>query len=271
MATYALLFAVQGDRPRLVPEDDLSGPERAERDRLAAELDRLRLAAAGESADATNGRPRSLWHFPDGGPVRIICGRVVTPPKNSKASSHNYTQLSAYADGVDPAVVAPAAAALQRFEVVGLKVSEFPDNSVVCHANRMTTRRRTPRRVARPGRGGTAAGGHHPRLVRRLCTNDPVQHAIGGPPGRPEALQRRPERLTDAVRGLPYDTEDQLKGRRSDRLGQLLADRAFRRRRPDDGVRRGLRHAVWERRAANSASTSSVLYVSPAASEASAS
>ncbi len=37
-------------------------------------------------------------HFPDGGPVRVICGRVSEPPRIAKARSHNYVQLSAYAD-----------------------------------------------------------------------------------------------------------------------------------------------------------------------------
>ncbi len=40
-------------------------------------------------------------------------------------------------DGIDPLAVRRAAAALTRCEVAGLTVAEYPDNSVVCHANRL--------------------------------------------------------------------------------------------------------------------------------------
>lgn len=95
---YAVLFAGAEDPPRLVPDAELTSAQRAERDRLAAELERLRLDAVGESDEADELHPRSLWHFPDGGQVRVICGRVSAPPGIAKASNHNYMQLSAYAD-----------------------------------------------------------------------------------------------------------------------------------------------------------------------------
>lgn len=40
-------------------------------------------------------------------------------------------------DGIDPLVIRAAAGALARCEVVGLIVDDYPDNSVVCHANRL--------------------------------------------------------------------------------------------------------------------------------------
>jgi len=40
-------------------------------------------------------------------------------------------------DGIDPLAVRRAATALARCEVAGLTVEEYPDNSVVCHANRL--------------------------------------------------------------------------------------------------------------------------------------
>lgn len=40
-------------------------------------------------------------------------------------------------DDIDPLVVRRAAAALTRCEVVGMVVEDYPDNSVVCHANRL--------------------------------------------------------------------------------------------------------------------------------------
>jgi len=100
---YATFFAtqrsMQSDPPRLLGIDELTPEERAERDRLAAELLRLRAAVADE-ADDVPGRPRGLWHFPDGGPVRLICGRLVGADRlpHGTAEDHNYMQLAAYAD-----------------------------------------------------------------------------------------------------------------------------------------------------------------------------
>lgn len=96
---YALLFArPEGEPPRLVPDAELTTAQRAERDRLAAELERLRMAAVGESSLASQDSRHSLWHFPDGRPIRVICGRVSHPPDLAKSQNHNYMQLSAYAD-----------------------------------------------------------------------------------------------------------------------------------------------------------------------------
>jgi len=100
LADYATFFAtprsVAGTQPRLLAEGELTEQEGLERDRLAAELEQLREAAVGETGPAA-GRP-SLWHFPDGGPVRLVCGKTTTPPPHVSARNHNYTQLAAYAD-----------------------------------------------------------------------------------------------------------------------------------------------------------------------------
>jgi transcriptional regulator with XRE-family HTH domain len=102
IADYATFFAtprsIDGDRPRLLAEDELTDAERAERDRLVTELEQLRAAAVGDSAEPTEGFPRSLWHFPDGGPVRIICGPVEDQPPYASIRNHNYMQLTAYRD-----------------------------------------------------------------------------------------------------------------------------------------------------------------------------
>ncbi len=100
LADYATFFAtprsVTGPEPRLLTEGELTEQEGLERDRLAAELEQLRAAAVGETAP-TAGRP-SLWHFPDGGPVRLVCGKMTAPPPYVSARNHNYMQLAAYAD-----------------------------------------------------------------------------------------------------------------------------------------------------------------------------
>jgi transcriptional regulator with XRE-family HTH domain len=102
IADYATLFAtprsVDGDRPRLLAEHELTDDERTERDRLVGELEQLRAAAVGGSAEPGGGLPQTLWHFPDGGPVRIICGQVADRPRYASARNHNYMQLTAYRD-----------------------------------------------------------------------------------------------------------------------------------------------------------------------------
>ncbi|HEY0636931.1 MAG TPA: helix-turn-helix transcriptional regulator [Pseudonocardiaceae bacterium] len=95
---YARFFAGPPGEARLLGPDELSAGQRAERDRLVAELERLRLAAVGEPATASPAARRSLWHFPDGGPVQIICGMSGERPATASGRSHNYMQLSGYAD-----------------------------------------------------------------------------------------------------------------------------------------------------------------------------
>lgn len=103
LSDYAIFFAtrrsVQSDPPRLLKVDELTQDERVERDRLAAELLRLRAKVA-EEADDEPARPRGLWHFPDGGPIRLICGKRVRAERlpHASAEDHNYMQLAAYAD-----------------------------------------------------------------------------------------------------------------------------------------------------------------------------
>jgi acetyltransferase-like isoleucine patch superfamily enzyme len=41
-------------------------------------------------------------------------------------------------EGIDPSQVRQGASALRELRMVGLEVADFPDNSVVCHANRLT-------------------------------------------------------------------------------------------------------------------------------------
>jgi transcriptional regulator with XRE-family HTH domain len=103
IADYATLFStprsVDGARPRLLREDELTDAERAERERLAAELEQLRTVAVGDDSESTaDAAPRSLWHFPDGGPVRIICGHMRDRSPYASARNHNYMQLTAYKD-----------------------------------------------------------------------------------------------------------------------------------------------------------------------------
>ncbi len=108
LAAYARFFAtrrsVAGDRPHVLPDSELDDAERAERDRLLQELITLRQADPPASPTQETGAAHSSWHFPDGAPVRLICGR---PPEQiqeqvehpyANAASPNYVALLSYAD-----------------------------------------------------------------------------------------------------------------------------------------------------------------------------
>lgn len=80
------------DPPRVLRDEELDELERSRRDALLEELIMLR----GGQDDS----PRNPWHFPDGAPVRIICGATdqADRPRFASGLNHNYMALSAYAD-----------------------------------------------------------------------------------------------------------------------------------------------------------------------------
>ncbi|PXY26914.1 helix-turn-helix domain-containing protein [Prauserella muralis] len=98
LADYAAFFATPrtAGTARLIGVADLTEDERLEYHRLKNELERLH-GVQGTGA----GEPQSgFWHFPDDGPVRILCGKL---PRDDRApfasgTNHNYMALSAYAD-----------------------------------------------------------------------------------------------------------------------------------------------------------------------------
>ncbi|MCI2417421.1 helix-turn-helix domain-containing protein [Saccharopolyspora sp. K220] len=103
LADYATFFATERSAvstpPRLVPADSLTEEERTERGRLKRELDRMH-ATARPAAASWSGTRTGFWYFPDGGPVRIVCGKLpdADRPPFASASNHNYMELAAYAD-----------------------------------------------------------------------------------------------------------------------------------------------------------------------------
>jgi transcriptional regulator with XRE-family HTH domain len=96
LAAYAALFASpRALREGRMPADaELTETERTQRDALLRELTDLRQRAMvhepSPSADP--------WRFPDGAPVRIICGKLPEPPRTARGSRWNYMALSAFAD-----------------------------------------------------------------------------------------------------------------------------------------------------------------------------
>jgi transcriptional regulator with XRE-family HTH domain len=111
---YATFFAthrsVEGGL-RLLSVDDMTAEERSARSELASEL-----SALARGVEKQGGVPRNLWHFPDGQPVRLICGEIERLPlrradflddeeeresarsKYASGDELNYMQLMAYAD-----------------------------------------------------------------------------------------------------------------------------------------------------------------------------
>jgi hypothetical protein len=103
LLSYATLFAtrrsVQGGQLRILPDEELTADELAVRDELYAELLALR-DAAGESDPEVAEPRRGSWHFPDGAPVRLVCGMLPERHRGDYASetSPNYSQLHRLAD-----------------------------------------------------------------------------------------------------------------------------------------------------------------------------
>jgi hypothetical protein len=100
---YATLFAthrsLHGDRLRMLPDEELTPEELAVRDELHGELLLLR-GVSNDPAAWDHEAPHSTWHFPDGAPIRLICGRVPAESAGAYADSSNanYTRLHALAD-----------------------------------------------------------------------------------------------------------------------------------------------------------------------------
>ena len=113
LRAYATFFAtrrsVEGDRPRLLTDAEMTDEERAERDRLHEELlgrwsagrdsdtvDRVPLAASGDTIGG------GLWHFADQRPVTIICSRLPTELTGAMPYTNHgdpdYVRSYSYAD-----------------------------------------------------------------------------------------------------------------------------------------------------------------------------
>ena len=100
---YATFFAtersIQEGRGALVADADLTDRERGLRDSLFAELVALTRQASG-SATLPRAEPRAgIWVFPEGDPVRIVCGKLDDGTHRYAARDNlNYTELLSYAD-----------------------------------------------------------------------------------------------------------------------------------------------------------------------------
>jgi len=102
---YAAIFStkrsISGKLLQVIPDEQLTEAEQERRAALANELIILRNAVVEADEPAASSAPLgTFWRFTDGGPVRIICGRLpghLRPPF-ARGHDHNYIQLAAYAD-----------------------------------------------------------------------------------------------------------------------------------------------------------------------------
>ena len=103
---YATFFATERSlvdgRGRLVPDDELTRDERANRDALIEELLSLVDKPVGDASSAPREKTTAgqlIWSFPEGEPVRIICGQLedMTHPY-ADPKNRNYTELLKFAD-----------------------------------------------------------------------------------------------------------------------------------------------------------------------------
>ena len=74
---------------RLLDDTEMTPEERLARERLVAELLSLRPDDLAET---------DFWRFPDGGPVRIICGQRDPVPAEADPDNPNFMALTSYAD-----------------------------------------------------------------------------------------------------------------------------------------------------------------------------
>ena len=104
LKTYAQFFAthrsIEGDTPVLLPVDTFSDEEQAARRALEDELLALRDEARKPSRQADVTARRS-WHFPDTGPLTIVCAQLPDDQTSAFANpaDANYTELQSFADG----------------------------------------------------------------------------------------------------------------------------------------------------------------------------
>jgi hypothetical protein len=102
LESYARFFCTPRSTvgpPKLFQATELKPEELQAYEKLKAELERLRHAASGETADPGQTFNRS-WHFPDGARVTFVCAKLPMDEIGpyGDPSNPNYTELQTYAD-----------------------------------------------------------------------------------------------------------------------------------------------------------------------------
>ena len=103
LKAYAQFFAtsrsVEGDTPALQPLDTFTDEEQAAYEALEDELVALREEAR-KPSHRTEPTVRRSWHFPDTGPLTIVCAQIPVGQTSAFANpaDPNYTELQSFAD-----------------------------------------------------------------------------------------------------------------------------------------------------------------------------
>jgi transcriptional regulator with XRE-family HTH domain len=103
LEAYARLFCTsrsfEGDRPRLLSDDELTEQERRRANELYDELVALRERAQPANVTASaRGQRSAIWHFADPIAVSIVCSDAAEPPPYAQRSDLNYSRYAMYAD-----------------------------------------------------------------------------------------------------------------------------------------------------------------------------
>jgi hypothetical protein len=104
LKAYAQFFAthrsIEGDTPVLLPVDTFNEEEQAACKALEVELLALREEATRKPARQAGVTAQRSWHFPDTGPLTIVCAQL---PKDqvgvfADPADPNFTELQSFAD-----------------------------------------------------------------------------------------------------------------------------------------------------------------------------
>ncbi len=102
LGAYARLFCTSrsfaSGTPRLLREGELSEQERERQAELYTELLSLRELALETQAGTSAGHGGSIWRFPDGKAVSIVCSDAPAPPSYASPGHLNYSRYARYAD-----------------------------------------------------------------------------------------------------------------------------------------------------------------------------
>ena len=107
LATYARLFCTgrsfASGAPRLLRDDELTEDERNRETELYEELLSLRERAQSTTATSSREQPSSgprssIWNFPDGQAISIVCSDAPDPPPYADPAHLNYSRCARHSD-----------------------------------------------------------------------------------------------------------------------------------------------------------------------------
>jgi len=104
LEAYARLFCTrrsfESRPPRMLADGELTGEEQSRYQELLRELLDLRELADTHSAKDAAWQPQSMWDFPDGSQITLVCSRMPDErrPVSAEPGNLQYVRLSAFAD-----------------------------------------------------------------------------------------------------------------------------------------------------------------------------